>query len=70
MTDDPRVIEVDYREIEDRLLRQAAKARAFRELYGGGSAERAPGQSATGRMSVQHPPANIRDLKMSRGSWG
>lgn len=48
--------QVDYREIEDRLLRQAAKAKSFRELYGGGSAERAPVQSVTGRMSVK-PPA-------------
>jgi hypothetical protein len=48
--------QVDYREVEDRLLRQAAKARTFRELYGGGSAERAPVQSITGRMSVK-PPA-------------
>jgi hypothetical protein len=48
--------QVDYREIEDRLLRRAAKAQTFRALYGGGSAERAPVQSITGRMSVK-PPA-------------
>jgi hypothetical protein len=49
-------VNVDYREIEDRLLRRAVKARTFREMYGGGSAERAPVQSITGRMTVTPPP--------------
>jgi hypothetical protein len=49
-------VNVDWRTIEDKLLRQAAKAKSFRELYGGGSAKRAPVQSVTGRMSVK-PPA-------------
>jgi hypothetical protein len=59
--------QVDYREIEDRLLRQAAKARTFRELYGGGSAERAPVQSITGRMSVKPPACHpVRPGELSK----
>jgi hypothetical protein len=57
--------QVDWRTIEDRLLRQAAKAESFRELYGGGSAKRVPGQSITGRMSVAQPPyhpVRLREL--------
>lgn len=64
--------EVDWRSIEDKLLRQAAKTKSFRELYGdaygGGSAEREQVQSMTGRMSVAPPayhpvrPGELRDL--------
>jgi hypothetical protein len=60
--------QVDWRTIEDKLLRQAAKAKSFRELYGGGSAEREQVQSLTGRMSVAPPayhpvrPEELRDL--------
>jgi hypothetical protein len=65
-------VNVDWRTIEDKLLRQAAKAKSFRELYGdaygGGSAKRVPGRSITGRMSVAPPPyhpvrpGELRDL--------
>jgi hypothetical protein len=52
--------EVDWRAIEDKLLRQAAKAKSFRELYGhvygGGSAKRGPVPTITGRMTVTTPP--------------
>jgi hypothetical protein len=47
---------VDWRTIEDKLLRRAAKFEHFRELYGGGSAKRVPVQSITGRMTVTPPP--------------
>ncbi|MFF1701237.1 hypothetical protein [Streptomyces sp. NPDC058252] len=50
---------IDWRSIEDKVLRQAAKAKSFRELYGGGSAKRVPGQPVTGRMSVLPPPDHI-----------
>jgi hypothetical protein len=49
-------VKVDWRTLEDSLLRRALKAGSFRELYGGGSAKRAPVQPITGRMSVK-PPA-------------
>jgi hypothetical protein len=65
-------VNVDWRTIEDKLLRQAAKAKSFRELYGdaygGGSAKRVPVRSITGRMSVAPPPyhpvrpGELRDL--------
>jgi hypothetical protein len=32
-------VNVDWRTIEDKLLRRAAKAESFRELYGGGERE-------------------------------
>lgn len=64
--------QIDWRSIEDKLLRQAAKAKSFRELYGdvyvGGSAEREQVQSPTGRMSIAPPayhpvrPGELRDL--------
>jgi hypothetical protein len=49
-------VKVDWRTLEDSLLRRALKVESFRELYGGGSAKRAPVQPITGRMSVT-PPA-------------
>jgi hypothetical protein len=61
-------VNVDWRTIEDKLLRRAAKAKSFRELYGGGSAKRVPVRSITGRMSVAPPPyhpvrpGELRDL--------
>jgi hypothetical protein len=64
--------QIDWRSIEDKVLRRAAKAESFRELYGGvyggGSAKRVPGRSVTGRMSVAPPPyhpvrpGELRDL--------
>jgi hypothetical protein len=48
--------QIDWRMIEDKLLRRAAKFEHFRELYGGRSAKRVPGRSITGRMSVTPPP--------------
>jgi alkylation response protein AidB-like acyl-CoA dehydrogenase len=51
--------QVDWPAIEDRLLRQAAKVEAFRELYDQWAARSADDDrptSPTGRMVVQ-PPA-------------
>jgi hypothetical protein len=58
-------VDVDWRTIEDKMLRQAAKFEHFRELYGGGSAKREPVRSITGRMSVAPPPyhpVSLREL--------
>jgi hypothetical protein len=61
-------VNIDWRTVEDKLLRRAVKVESFRELYGGGSAKRVPGQSITGRMSVAPPPyhpvrpGELRDL--------
>jgi hypothetical protein len=58
-------VDVDWRTIEDKLLRRAAKFEHFRELYGGGSAKRVPVQSITGRMTVAPPPyhpVRLREL--------
>ena len=52
--------QVDWKALEDSLLRRALKARTFREVYGGrGGAQRAPAQSVTGRMTVLPPPDHI-----------
>ncbi|RZU36020.1 hypothetical protein EV284_3503 [Streptomyces sp. BK022] len=54
--------QVDYREIEDKVLRRAWKARTFRDYYGavGAEARRFPPRtldvSVTGRMVVTPPP--------------
>jgi hypothetical protein len=59
--------QIDWRSIEDKLLRRAAKAKSFRELYGdaygGGSAKRVPVRSITGRMSVAPPPYHLVSLR-------
>jgi hypothetical protein len=47
---------VDWRALEDGMLRRAAKAESFRDLYGGGSAKRGPIVERTGRMTVAQPP--------------
>ncbi|MGW2964936.1 hypothetical protein ACWDGI_41725 [Streptomyces sp. NPDC001220] len=49
---------IDWRTLEDSLLRRALKAESFRVLYGGAarSADGEPVRSVTGRMTV-HPPA-------------
>jgi hypothetical protein len=50
---------IDWRTIEDEVLRRMAKADYFRELYGGGSAERAPVLPVSGRLVVRHPPMHF-----------
>uniref|UniRef100_A0AAU3I9K7 Uncharacterized protein n=1 Tax=Streptomyces sp. NBC_01393 TaxID=2903851 RepID=A0AAU3I9K7_9ACTN len=56
--------QVDWPAIEDRLLQQAAKAKSFRELYGGGarSADGGRPASPTGRMVVRPVPDHIGRL--------
>lgn len=50
-------VDVDWRALENSLLRRYLKGMAFRDLYAGGpSAKREPVQSITGRMSVAQPP--------------
>lgn len=51
--------QVNWLEIENAMLRRAAKREFFWRLYGGRSAERAPAQSVTGRMTVLPPPDHI-----------
>lgn len=51
--------QIDWRTIEDKLLRRIAKTEYLRELYGGGSAKRVPVRSTTGRMSVTQPPYHL-----------
>jgi hypothetical protein len=48
-------VSIDWRALEDGLLRRELKAKSFRELYGGGSAERGPIVERTGRMTVVQP---------------
>lgn len=48
-------VDIDWRTLEDSLLRRTLKAKSFRELYGGGSAERGPIAQRTGRMTVAQP---------------
>jgi hypothetical protein len=48
-------VSIDWRALEDGLLRRELKAKSFRELYSGGSAERGPIVERTGRMTVVQP---------------
>jgi hypothetical protein len=52
-------IEIDYREVEIRVLRRYLKAMTFRQRYGAGSAERAPVLPVSGRMTVSQPPLHF-----------
>jgi hypothetical protein len=63
-------VNVDWRTIEDKVLRRAVKDWYFAQIYGmgGPSAKRETVRSITGRMSVAPPPyhpvrpGELRDL--------